>query len=321
VANYKIVMENNKVKIIFIGTPEFGAIVLEKLIKGGYPPVLVVTAPDKPVGRKQILTPSPVKALAQKYKMPLLQSEKIVDTKYQIQNTKPDLIILAAYGEILPKEILEVPQYSCLNVHPSLLPRWRGPSPIQFAILEDDDKTGVTIIKMTEKVDAGPILAQKEIKVEGKETYDTLHNKLAELGAELLIEMISKWIKGEIKEKLQDESKANYTKVLKKEDGKIDWQKSADEIEKQIRAFYPWPGTYTMANNKILKILKAKVLKSINLKTYPIGKTLVAPQNELCIQTGKDFLIIERLQIEGKKEMASEEFLRGHPDFIGTVLS
>ena len=314
-------MENNKVKIIFIGTPEFGAIVLEKLIKGGYPPVLVITAQDKPVGRKQILTPSPVKALAQKYKMPLLQSEKIVDTKYQIQNTKPDLIILAAYGEILPKEILEVPQYSCLNVHPSLLPRWRGPSPIQFAILEDDDKTGVTIIKMTEKVDAGPILAQKEIKIGGKETYNTLHNKLAGLGAELLIETISKWIKGEIKEKLQDESKANYTKVLKKEDGKIDWQKSADEIEKQIRAFYPWPGTYTMANNKILKILKAKVLKSINLKTYPIGKTLVAPQNELCIQTGKDFLIIERLQIEGKKEMASEEFLRGHPDFIGTVLS
>jgi len=304
-----------------MGTPEFGAIILEGLIKGGYKPILVIAAPDKPVGRKQIITPPSVKVIAQKHNIPILQPEKILDSKSQILDSKPDLIVVAAYGEILPKEILEVPKYSCLNVHPSLLPRWRGPSPIQFSILEDDDKTGISIIKMTEKVDAGPILAQKEIKIGGKETYNTLHNKLAGLGAELLIETISKWIKGEIKEKLQDESKANYTKVLKKEDGKIDWQKSAEEIERQIRAYSPWPGTYTMANNKILKILNADVLKQTKNGPFGIaGKTFLASNDKIAVQTGKDFLIISELQLEGKKIISAKDFLRGHPDFIGTIL-
>ena len=237
---------------------------------------------------------------------------------------KPDLIIVAAYGKILPEEILEIPKYGCLNVHPSLLPRWRGPSPVQFAILNGDTDSGVTIMKIAEKVDAGPVLIQRKLKLEGNETYDVLHDKLGKMGGDLLIEIIPEWITGKIDPQLQDESRTTYTRILKKEDGKIDWEKSAEEIERQIRAFNLWPGIFTFweKSGKLIriKILKARVLNRANSKTYPIGKTLVAGQNELCVQTGKGFLIIERLQLEGKKETDSEDLLRGYSDFIGTIL-
>jgi len=319
-------MKNEKLKIVFMGTPEFGAIILEGLIKGNYKPCLVITAPDKPVGRKQILTPPPVKQIAQKYNTPIEQPEKILNLKSEILNLTPDLIVVAAYVQILPKEILEIPKFGCLNVHPSLLPRWRGPSPIQYTILNGDEKTGVTIIKMTEKVDSGPIVAQKELSsFTEKETYQTLHNQLAEKGAKLLFQTIPKWIKGEIKPEPQDESKTTYTKILTREDGEIDWKKSAEAIERQIRAFDPWPGGWTFwpvlkDTFGRIKILEAKIFKSPDSKTYPIGKVLVIPQNKAAVQCGRDFLLIEKLQIEGKREMNSEEFLRGHPDFIGTIL-
>jgi methionyl-tRNA formyltransferase len=319
-ANYKMRDEKSKPKIIFIGTPEYGAIILDKLIKGGYSPILVITALDKPIGRKQIITPPPVKVIAQEYKIPTLQPEKIENCKSEIEDLKPDLTIVAAYSQIIPKDILAIPKFGFLNVHPSLLPRWRGPSPIQFTILNGDKKAGVTIIKIAEKVDAGPIVAQKEIALEGKETYIELHNNLGELGGNLLIKTIPKFLKGEIKPEFQEASGATYSKIIKKEDGKIDWNKSALDIERQIRAFSPWPGTFILWGDKRIKILKARVMEKINTVDYPIGKTLVAPQNELCVQTGKGFLIIEKLQMEGKKELSSKEFLRGYPNFIGVVL-
>ncbi len=311
-------------KIIFMGTPKFGAIILEKLADFRYKPILVVTETDKPVGRKKVLTPPPVKVVAEKYEIPVLQPEKIRNLELEIRNLKPDLIIVAAYGKILPEEILEIPKYGCLNVHPSLLPSWRGPSPVQSAILNGDADSGVTIMKIAKKVDAGPVLIQRKLKLEGNETYDVLHDKLGEMGGDLLIEIIPEWITGKIDPQLQDESRATYTRILKKEDGKIDWGKSAEEIERQIRAFNLWPGSFTFWEKSgiliRIKILKARVLKSDDLKTYPIGKTLVAGQNELCVQTGKGFLIIGRLQLEGKKEIDSEDLLRGYPDFIGTIL-
>jgi len=307
-----------------MGTPKFGAIILEKLADSRYKPILVVTETDKPVGRKKVLTPPPVKVVAEKYEIPVLQPEKIRNSESEIRNLKPDLIIVAAYGKILPEEILEIPKYGCLNVHPSLLPRWRGPSPVQFAILNGDTDSGVTIMKIAEKVDAGPVLIQRKLKLEGNETYDVLHDKLGEMGGDLLIEIIPEWITGKIDPQLQDESRTTYTRILKKEDGKIDWEKSAEEIERQIRAFNLWPGIFTFweKSGKLIriKILKARVLNRANSKTYPIGKTLVAGQNELCVQTGKGFLIIERLQLEGKKETDSEDLLRGYSDFIGTIL-
>src|SRR3989344_8837679 len=170
-------------KILFIGTPEFGAVILEKLIKSGHKPFLVITETDKPTGRKQIITPPPVKVLAEKYKIVVVQPEKIENYKLEIEKLKPDLGIIAAYGQILPKDILAIPQYGFLNVHPSLLPRHRGASPIQYTILNGDEKSGATIIRITEKLDAGPILAQKEIEISQKETFASLHNKLAEFGA------------------------------------------------------------------------------------------------------------------------------------------
>ncbi|MFH1462540.1 MAG: methionyl-tRNA formyltransferase [bacterium] len=316
----------NKMKIIFIGTPEFGVIVLNKLLEANLAPVLVITSPDKPVGRKKEITPPPVKLLAQKYNIPVEQPEKIQDTQYKIQDTNPDLIIVAAYGEILPKEILNIPRYGCLNIHPSLLPKYRGPSPIQRAILNGDKETGVTIILMDEKMDHGPILAQKELKIEEEETTETLHDKLAGLGASLLLATIPKWQKGGIKPEVQNEKEATFTKILTKEDGKINWQKPAQTIFQEIKAFYPWPGSYTFWQKKErlikIKIIKARVFKSPDASSFPIAKVLIVPQNEIGIQCGeKSFLAVERLQMEGKKAMSSEDFLRGHADFIGAVLS
>jgi len=330
-------------KIIFMGTPEFGAIILENLIKadfkpysgrwpvGPFRPILVVTEPDKPVGRKQMLTPPPVKLVAQKYKIAISQPEKISNLKSEILSLKSDLIIVAAYGQIIPKDILDIPKYGSLNLHPSLLPKYRGPSPIQYTILNGDKETGVTIILMDEKIDHGPILAQRElVNYElGIMNYEKLNNELAKLGVELLIETIPKWVAGEIKPLLQDDSKAIYTKTLKRDNGRIDWKKSAEEIERQIRAFDPWPGSYCLwskNNEKPGKNLRVKILK-VSLspqKGYgPFGiqgKTFLAPDNRIAVQTGKDYLIIEELQLEGGKSLSAEEFLRGYSDFVGKIL-
>jgi len=320
-------------KIIFMGTPEFGAIILDKLIKGRYKPDLVITAPDKPAGRGQEITPPPVKVVAEKNNIPVEQPETIESRspREKIKNYKPDLIAAAAYGQILPKEILNIPKYGCLNVHPSLLPKYRGSSPIQTAILNGDTKTGATIILMDEKIDQGPILNQRTVSIEKDETALTLQGKLADLGADLLMETISKWTRNIIKAQIQDDSQATLTKVLTKADGRVNWKKSAQDLEREVRAFHPWPGSYTFwektGKSIQIKILKARVYQPPATIAYPVGKTLVVPQNELAVQCGKgyatgggDFLVIEKLQMEGKKEMASEEFLRGYPSFIGVVL-
>lgn len=309
-------------KIVFMGTAEFAVPILEKLVQSNYKPVLVVASPDKPVGRKQIITPPPVKVLAEKYKIPVAQPEKI----REIGNLTPDLIVVAAYGKILPKEILDIPRFGCLNIHPSLLPKYRGPSPIQTVILNGDKETGVTIILMNEKVDSGKIVASIKYQVSNGITCKELWKELAELGAKLLIDTIPKWIKGEIKPRIQDETKATYTKILKKGDGKIDWQKSAKDIEKQIRAFEPWPGSFTKyqtsdKNYKILKILKTQVLKQTKKDpSGPPGKIFLFSGNKIAVQTAKGFLIIEVLLPEGKKPMTAVEFLRGHKSFIGTII-
>jgi len=310
-----------------MGTPEFGAVVLDKLCQSEFRPILVVTAPDKPVGRKQIITPPPVKLLAQKYGIPILQPEILTNYKLQITNYKPDLIVVAAYGKILPKEILEIPKYGCLNVHPSFLPKYRGPSPIQYTILNGDEETGVTIIKMTEKVDSGPIIASEKLKVESeKPTYEELYNKLAEKGANLLLEVIPKRIKGEIEPLPQNEAKATYTKILKREDGKIDWQKPAEHIERQIRAFSPEPGVFTGfkikdLRFKILKILKAGVLEQT--KNGPFGepgKTFLAPDDKIAVNCGQGLLVIKKLQLAGGRPLIAADFLRGHRHIIGQTL-
>lgn len=246
-----------QIKIVFLGTGEFGEIILKGLIENRYKPVL------------------------------------IYDFK-KTKELKPDLVIVASYGKIIPKEILEIPKYGCLNVHPSLLPKHRGPSPIQSAILNGDKETGVTIILMDEKIDHGKIISNSKFLISKKFTYPELSQKLAELGTKLLMETIPKWIRGKIEPQAQNELKASYTKILKKEDGKIDWKKPAEEIERQIRAFHPWPGVFTFIKHKG-KNLRVKILEAD-----------ISKDNRL---------IIKKVQPEGKKAMALEEFKRGYHEF------
>ena len=284
-------MAHREMKIVFFGTSEFGAIILGKLVQAGMIPVLVVTTPDKPVGRKQVLTPPPVKLIAEKFKLPIFQPADLLNSAIaELSRQKIDMFIVAAYGKILPKEILGIPKYGALNVHPSLLPKYRGASPIQTVLLNEEDETGVSIIALDEKMDHGPVLTMSKLQIaNNKYRYQELHNTLAKIGAELLIKTIPDWIAGKIKAVPQDESKATYTKILKKEDGKIDWNKEARYIERQVRALYPWPGAFTFWKGKQIKILKAHVEQ----------KTL----------------IIDELQLEGKKPTTLQDFLLGHKDF------
>ncbi|MFH1671603.1 MAG: methionyl-tRNA formyltransferase [Candidatus Portnoybacteria bacterium] len=314
-------MKYDNLKIVFMGTPQFGAVVLKRLAETDFKPSLVLTAPDKPIGRKQIMTPSEVKIEAERNKIPVLQPEQLKNALKDLRELAPDLIIVAAYGYILPKEILDIPKYGCLNIHPSLLPKYRGPSPIQWAILKGEEKTGVTLMKMAEGIDSGPIISQEETEIRDKETADQLHLRLAELGADLLIEAIPLFIQGKIKPKEQEEKEVSFSKILKREYGQIDWKEPAKNIERKVRAFTSWPGTYSIWNEKKIKIIKVRIMNNPNNVTYPTGKVLVVPQNEIGIQCGDgNFLVVEKLQLEGKKEIGAEDFLRGHSDFIGETL-
>jgi len=281
-------MTKREYRIIFLGTSIFALPILNALIKSNYKPLVIITEPDRPKGRGQKLTPPPVKILSQKYNIPLWQPLKIGRLKKEIKNLNPDIGVVTAYGQIIPKEILSIPRYGFLNIHPSLLPKYRGASPIQTTILNGDKETGVTIIKMDEQIDHGPIIKNIKFQITNpKITYPELSNKLANIGANLLLNTLPQYLSGKIKPIKQDHSQASYTQLLKKSDGLIDWKKKPEEIERQIRAFTPWPGCYTIINQKRFKICQAH------------------------LDYGK--LIIDRIQPEGKKEMSFQEFAHGYP--------
>jgi methionyl-tRNA formyltransferase len=274
-------MAYGEMKFVFFGTSEFGAIILGKLIQAGIPPDFVVSTPDRPAGRGYAIRSSPVKIVAQKHG---------IIVRENLEGSKPDLIVLAAYGKILPKDILDIPKKGALNVHPSLLPKYRGPSPVQATILQGEKTTGVSIILMDEEIDHGPIVANSKFQIpNSKIVYPELHDKLAEIGADLFIKTIPEWIEGKIEPKPQDHAKATFTKKISKEDGRIDWTKPAEYIERQVRAFYPWPSAFTFWKGKRIKILKAHVEQRT--------------------------LIIDELQLEGKKPTTLQDFLLGHKDF------
>jgi len=312
-------LETKGIKIIFMGTPEFSATILNALIEK-YEVIAVVTQPDKKVGRKQILTSSPIKKVAMANKIEVLQPAYLRDNAEfirRVNDKKPDLIVIAAYGLILPKEILDIPKYGVINVHASLLPKYRGASPIQTAILNGDKETGVTIMLVNEKMDEGSLLAQKTITITDNDNFEALYNKLSVLGTHLLIETLPKWLNKEIKPQKQDESQATYCKLITKEDGKIDWHKSALEIERQVRALNPWPGTWTNWDSKIVKLLKVKLLNDSD--TNSAGEVFKVNAG-LAIQCGQEVLEIMELQLEGKKPMTAKEFLNGYPTIIGSNL-
>ncbi len=306
------------IKIIFMGTPNFSVPILSGLIDN-YKVIVVVTQPDKKVGRQQILSQSPIKQIALKNKIEILQPGKLKENQEffnKIKELKPDLIVVAAYGFILPKQILDIPQYGVINVHASLLPKYRGASPIQAAILNGEETTGVTIMLVNEKMDQGDILSQAKADIGKDETFLILHDKLSILGAHLLINTLPQYLNGEIEPKKQDDTKATYCPIISKADGKIDWLKSADEIERQVRAFNPWPGTWTFWNNKKLKIHKVSKLKTEPAKA---GKVFEI-DNGLAVACGQNSLKIEELQLEGKKIMTDKEFLNGYKYIIGSIL-
>ena len=312
-------MKNKKkIKIVFFGTFEFGKIVLEKLIEKELKPCLVITPPDKPVGRKRIISPPPVKTLALQYNIPVLQDEKIVNLLPEIKEKSPDLGIVADFGKIIPKEILEIPKYGILNLHPSLLPKYRGPSPIQSAIIEGEKKTGISIILMDEKIDHGPILATKEVNLPKNIDFQNLREILAKTGAETLIKVIPQWINGKIKPKKQNHSKATFTKIIKREDGKINWTESAEKIERKLRALSPWPGVFTFWNGKRLKILKAQSAKAPIKKKKP--GTVFLFKDKVGVFCKKGVLILKEVQLEGKKPTDIMSFIRGYRNFVGSEL-
>jgi len=303
-----------------MGTPQFAVPILDALIKN-YQVVGVITQPDKKVGRKQILSISPIKELAVQNKIKVWQPTQLKKNKEFItilKDLKPDVIVVTAYGYILPKEILNIPKYGVLNVHSSLLPKYRGPSPIQAAILNGDKVSGVTIMLVNQKMDEGAILAQKQADLDTDETFNTLHDKLSILGTHLLIDTLPKYLNNEIKPQPQDSKQVSYCKLITKEDGKIDWQKSALEIERMVRAFDPWPGTWTIWNKKKLKISEVQLVSDQN--DYQAGQVYLS-QKDLAIKTGQGSLVITQLQLEGKKVMSSQDFLNGYPEIVDSVLS
>ncbi len=308
-----------------MGSGEFGASILKKLIASDFSPMAVFTKPDKPVGRRQILSPSPAKKVAKDYGLKIFEPNSLKNDEAEklIKSLESDLIIVADYGKIIPKNILEIPKFGALNVHPSLLPRHRGATPIQYTILLGDDETGVTIISMDEQVDHGPIVAISDFRFQISDlTHTELLEKLADLGGNLLLETLPKWLKGEIKPVPQDETRATFTKILTKEDGKIDWQNPAEKIERQIRAFEDWPGTWSewkSGDKKLrLKIIKAEIFKNGDLKNP--GQVSVAENGEMLVATGRGNLKINELQIEGKNKTTGKEFLRGYPKIVGVIL-
>jgi methionyl-tRNA formyltransferase len=312
------------VRLIFMGTPDFAVPALEALIGGGYDIRAVYTQPDRKAGRGQKLVEPPVKEIAVAHSIQVLQPGSLKDdaTAEYIESLAPDVIVVAAYGRLIPERILAIPRFGCVNIHPSLLPRHRGPSPVATAILEGDDKTGVTIMLLDAGMDSGPLLSRKEVTIDDNDTTGSLTAKLAELGAQMLRETLPEWLAGKIKPEPQDNSEATITRILTKLDGEIDWNLSAVQLWRQVRAFQPWPGTFTRWQGKQLKIIEALPLQ--HMKQGQPGKVIVlsgasaAPLGVVCKE---GVLGILRVQLEGKKEVTASEFIRGQRDFEGTVLS
>ena len=304
-------MENKNIKIIYWGTPYFSAEILKVLIKSDYKPIAVVTQSDKPAGRGSKLKASEVKVLAEKEHIPYFQPEKLKNPDFlkQLKELKPDLFIVTSYGKIIPEEILEIPKLGAINIHPSLLPRWRGPSPIQSAILAGDKETGVTIMLMNKEMDHGPILENSKLKIQNPK-YKELEEILIKESTKLLIETLPKWINKEIKSKPQDHQKAVFCQIIKKEDGKINWQESVEVIDRKIRALNPWPGTYFEAYRKTFKILDA-VIANEKYGNKKVGD-FFCEDKQLMVKCLDGVLILKNIQPESKNSMDGYCFWCGY---------
>jgi methionyl-tRNA formyltransferase len=302
-----------KKKIIFMGSPEFAVPILKGLTNF-FNIITVVTQPDKPAGRGRKIEQSPIKELSLVLGLPMIQPIKIRQSEVvnHLQLLNPDLIVVAAYGQILPKKILDIPSLGCINVHASLLPRWRGASPIQAAILSGDAKTGVSIMKMDEGLDTGPIIAQREISISNDDTTFSLSEKLSNLGASLLIDTLIEFFSGKVKLTDQNDDHATKTHLIRKEEGILDLNIPAELLERAIRAYNPWPGTFFFWGSHQIKVIKAHILD--NQKVQP-NQHLIH-QKKPTLGTVHGLLVLDTVQPAGKKAMTGEEFLRGAHDWL-----
>lgn len=299
-------MVNNE-KIVFMGSPDFALHTLQALHES-HPVVGVVTQPDRAAGRGRELRPPPVKTLALELGIPLIQPEKLSEPEAleQLRDWAPDAIVVAAFGQILKQDVLDLPEFGCINVHASLLPRWRGAAPINAAILNGDEETGVTIMKMDAGLDTGPILSQRSVRIQPVETAGSLFETLSTLGADLLLETLPKYFAGEIKPRPQPEEGATYASMLKKEDGLLDFSRPAKELERKVRAFNPWPGTYFKWDGNLLKVHRASIGMG-RMREGERGVYLGLP----AVGTSENMLVLGKVQPAGKKPMPGKAFLAG----------
>jgi len=307
-------------RIVFMGTPEFAVPALDALADA-HQVVGVITQPDRPAGRGRRLAPSPVKQVALERGLSLSQphSLRTPEAVAQLSAWKPDVIVVAAFGQILPQDVLGLPPHGCLNVHGSLLPHWRGAAPVAAAILAGDEVTGVTIMQMDAGLDTGPVLAQREETILPDDTQATLEKRLAYLGAELLVETLSAYLAGNLLPRPQPEEGATYAGQLRKEDGLLDWSRPAVELDRQVRAFTPWPGAFTTWRGQRLKVLRVVPLPEWHGDAPP--GTVIVLADGVVVATGEGALRLEEVQLAGKRPMDIAPFLRGQRDFAGSALA
>lgn len=308
-------------RIIFMGTPDFSVGTLEALVEAGHDVCLVVTQPDKPKGRGKEMQFTPVKEAAVKHGIPVFQPRRVREPECveELRKYNADVCVVIAFGQILPKEILELTPYGCMNVHASLLPAYRGAAPIQWALISGEKVTGITTMQMDEGLDTGDMLLKVEVPITNEDTGETLHDKMAEAGAKLAVETLAQMEKGLLKPEKQGETTTPYAKMLKKEMGNIDWTKPADEIERLVRGMNSWPSAYTKWENKVMKIWRAAVEEK-DTQAAP-GTIVNVTKDDFAVQTGKGLIVVKELQIPGKKRMDAGAFLRGYQIAEGTVLS
>lgn len=309
-------------KVVFMGTPDFSLPVLERLEQSELDVVAVYTRPDKPRGRGLRVEASPVKRWAQQHGLRVMQpaSLRARDVQEELAALRPEVVVVAAYGQILPREVLQIPARGCVNVHPSLLPLYRGASPVVTALLEGAEVTGVTLMLMDEGMDTGPILAQRKEAIRPSDTADTLTPRLFLLGADLLAETLPRWLAGEVVPQPQDEARATVTRPVRREDGEADWMLPALQLERRVRAYTPWPGLYTYWKGRTLKVLESTVVPGVGKEKAGLVVPVSQPETVCGVVTGQDILGLKTLLLAGRRPLASQEFVRGYRDFIGSRL-
>ena len=325
-------------RIIYMGTPHFAVPALQALIRGaapgivlpeGYEIVTVITRPDKPSGRSQAVVHSPVKQAALAHGLPVWQpgSFKKAENQQALAAYGADLFIVAAFGQILPQAVLDLPHYGTLNVHASLLPKYRGSSPISEAILQGEAETGVTIMLLDAGIDTGAMLLKRAVPIAADETTASLTPRLADLGASVLLEVLPRWVRGELTPQPQEHAQATHTRMLKKEDGRLNWSLPAEVLARAVRAYTPWPNAYTTWRGKLLKILSASPSISASTQAEQPGQVALTTQPQagttqkvLRIATGQGSLLVDRVQLEGKKAMSVDEFVRGYAQIVGEIV-